>query len=214
MARWRSSQRSSLIRRRSRVRFPLELPIRRSVAEQQMQRAVNAPSCGTTEVRVLPLRPFLHPTRRKRRTAMVRQTAGRMSLWMLHFCGRGGIAYAPARGAGGREPMRVQPPSSAPFFRGVVGTSRHGGFKLRRATEPVPVQLRPPRPMRPCVEPVDRAVLKTAAPFGAWACNSPPAAPDFSASGGMHTRESQTLVDESSCRCESCLADQFLRLVL
>src|ERR1044071_3299357 len=42
LARWRSSERSSLIRRRSRVRIPLEPPFFRSVAEQQMQRAVNA----------------------------------------------------------------------------------------------------------------------------------------------------------------------------
>lgn len=37
-----------------------------------------------------------------------------------------------------------------------------------------------------------------------------PAAPIISASGGMHTRESQKLVGESPCRCESCLADQFI----
>ena len=28
---------------------------------------------------------ILHPTRRKRRTVLVRQTAGRTSLWMLQF---------------------------------------------------------------------------------------------------------------------------------
>ena len=56
--------------------------------------------------------------------------------------------------------------------RGVI--SKHGGLKIRWASSPVPVQLRPPRPiLRPCVKPVDRAVLKTAAPSGAWACNSP-----------------------------------------
>ena len=41
-----------------------------------------------------------------------------------------------------------------------------------------------------------------------------PAAPNFSASGGTDTRESQKLVGESPCRCESCLADQFSSLAL
>ena len=67
------------------MRIPLEPPIFRSVAEQQLRRAVNALSPGATKVRVLPASTILHPTRRKRRTAMVRQTAGRTSLWMLQF---------------------------------------------------------------------------------------------------------------------------------
>jgi hypothetical protein len=67
------------------VRIPLEPPFFRSVAEQQLQRAVNAPPSRAAKVRVLPLRPFLHPTRRKRRTVLVRQRAGRTSLWMLQL---------------------------------------------------------------------------------------------------------------------------------
>lgn len=57
MARWRSSQRSSLIRRRPRVRLPPERPFFRSVAEEQTQRAVNAPPSRASQVQVLPLRP-------------------------------------------------------------------------------------------------------------------------------------------------------------
>ena len=62
---------------------PARAPIFRSVAEQQLRRAVTALPSGATKVRVLPLRPFLHPTRRQRRTALVRQRAGCTSLWML-----------------------------------------------------------------------------------------------------------------------------------
>ena len=85
LARWRSSQRSSLIRRRPRVRIPLEPPFfskrgRAANAARCKRDALTgyegaSPSASTT----------LHPTRRKRRTVLVRQTAGRTSLWMLHF---------------------------------------------------------------------------------------------------------------------------------
>ena len=85
---------------------------------------------------------ILHPTRRKRRTVLVRQTAGRTSLWMLHF------------------------------FAGVAQQERRN------------------------VENVESA--------GA----TPAVGTNFSASGGVNTRESQKLVGESPCRCESCLADQ------
>ena len=91
------------------MRIPPEPPFR-SVAEQQLQRAVNAPSSRTAKVRVLPLRPFLHPTRRKRRTDMVRQKAGRTSLWMLHFADVAKLADAAARGAVGRKPTRGTTP--------------------------------------------------------------------------------------------------------
>ena len=72
-----------------------------------------SPSASTT----------LHPTRRKRRTVLVRQTAGRTSLWMLQFfCGCGETVYAPERESGERKLVRVRLPLSAPLYRGVVGT--------------------------------------------------------------------------------------------
>src|SRR5688572_7352064 len=83
LARWRSSERSSLIRRRSRVRIPPEPPFFRS-------RAANAARCKRDaltgyEGASPSASTILHPTRRKRRTVLVRQTAGRTSLWMLQF---------------------------------------------------------------------------------------------------------------------------------
>ena len=66
------------------MRIPLEPPFYRSVAEQQMQRAVNATPSGY-EGASPSASTILHPTRRKRRTVLVRQTAGRTSLWMLQF---------------------------------------------------------------------------------------------------------------------------------
>ncbi len=54
----------------------------------------------------------------------------------------------------------------------------------------------------------DTANLKSAARHGrARAIRA--GGTNFSASGGMHTRESQKLVGESPYRCESCLADHF-----
>jgi hypothetical protein len=38
---------------------------------------------------------------------------------------------------------------------------------------------------------------------------TPAVGTNFSASGGVYTRESQKLVGESPCRCEPCLVDQF-----
>lgn len=85
MARWRSSQRSSLIRRRPRVRIPLEPPI-----FSKRGRAANAARCKRDaltgyEGASPSASTILHPTRRKRRTVLVRQTAGRTSLWMLQI---------------------------------------------------------------------------------------------------------------------------------
>ena len=85
LARWRSSQRSSLIRRRPRVRIPLEPPF-----FSKRGRAANAARCKRDaltgyEGASPSASTILHPTRRKRRTVLVRQTAGRTSLWMLQF---------------------------------------------------------------------------------------------------------------------------------
>ena len=66
------------------MRIPLEPPIFRSVAEQQMQRAVNAMPLAGYEG-ASPSASTMHPTRRKRRTVLVRQRAGRTSPWMLQF---------------------------------------------------------------------------------------------------------------------------------
>ena len=153
MARWRSSERSSLIRRRSRVRIPPEPPFFRGVAEQQLQRAVNASPLRAAEVQVLPPRPILF-----------RQSVGSdVSQWYWEersatlragsiLCGRGETAYAPAREAGGRKPVRVQFPPSVPFSRR-GWNSRHSGLKPRWTLGSVPVQPRSPRPLlRPCVE--------------------------------------------------------------
>ena len=116
LARWRSRQRSSLIRRRSRVRFPLEPPVFRSVAEQQLQRAVNAPPSRAAKVRVLPLRPFSPAKRRQRRILLVSGRAERKSPCRIQFfCGRGGTVYAPERESGERKLVRVRLPLSAPI---------------------------------------------------------------------------------------------------
>ena len=69
--------------------------------------------------------------------------------------------------------MRVRLPLSAPLYRGVVklgntadsnplGVIARAGATPAAATNHAAVRGT-----------VDRAVLKTAAPFGAWACNSP-----------------------------------------
>ena len=74
------------------------------------------------------------------------QMAGAFPAGGSIFCERGGIAYAPARDAGERKLMRVRLPPLAPIYRGVVGIRIHGGLKIRWASTPVPVQIRPPRP--------------------------------------------------------------------
>ena len=82
LARWRSSERSSLIRRRSRVRIPLEPP-----SLSKRGRVANAARCRREALTgyegASPSASTMHPTRRKRRTVLVRQTAGRTSPWML-----------------------------------------------------------------------------------------------------------------------------------
>ena len=67
------------------MRIPLEPPFFRSVAEQQLRRTVNALSLPGYEGASPSASTILHPTRRKRRTVLVRQKAGRTSLWMLQF---------------------------------------------------------------------------------------------------------------------------------
>lgn len=63
------------------------------------------------------------------------------------------LADAPARGAVGRKPMRVQLPPPAPLYSRRGWNSRHDGLKPRWTSGSVPVQPRPSRPlMRPCVE--------------------------------------------------------------
>ena len=134
--------------------IPARAPIfHPGVAEQQLRRAVNALPRRATEVQVLPPRPI-----------SFRQSVGSdVSQWYWEersatlragsiLCGRGETAYAPAREAGGRKPVRVQFPPSAPFSRR-GWNSRHSGLKPRWTFGSVPVQPRPPRPiMRLCVE--------------------------------------------------------------
>ena len=124
---------------------------------------------------------ILHPTRRKRRTVLVRQTAGRTSLWMLQFfCGCGETVYAPERESGERKLVRVRLPLSATLLSRRGEIRKHGGLKtagrdcLCRCT-------RPPRPICGRAWNRDRTVLKNRciAPLGAWACGSAPAAPIF-----------------------------------
>lgn len=117
--------------------------------------------------------------RRKRRIPLVSGRAERKSPCRIHFLrGRGGTAYAPARDAGERKLMRVRltrtalqcsglpprtcwcavprvvaalrPPSAPLSQRGWNQQTRRTQTPL--GSTPVPVQLRPPRPMRPCVD--------------------------------------------------------------
>jgi hypothetical protein len=67
------------------VRIPLEPPF-----FSKRGRAANAARCKRDalagyEGASPSASTTLHPTRRKRRTVLVRQTAGRTSLWMLQF---------------------------------------------------------------------------------------------------------------------------------
>lgn len=84
------------------------------------------------------------------------------------------LADAPARGAVGRKPMRVQLPPPAPLYSRRGWNRRHGGLKPRRtlrvragATPAAATNYAAVRGIE------DRAVSKTAAPHGAWACKSP-----------------------------------------
>jgi hypothetical protein len=153
LARWRSSQRSSLIRRRPRVRIPLEPPI-----FSKRGRAANAARCKRDAL------TGCGGASPSASTNLFRQSVGSdVSQWYWEersatlragsiLCGRGETAYAPAREAGGRKPMRVQFPPPAPISRR-GWNSRHGGLKPRWTLGSVPVQFRPPRSiMRPCVE--------------------------------------------------------------
>lgn len=125
------------------------------------------------------------------------------------LCERGGIAYAPARDAGERKLMRVRLPPFAPIFRGVVGIRIHSGLKIRWASTPVPVRVRPPRP-RGCVWKSRPSGFKNRCASGAWACKSPqPHQFIIGKWWNKHTRESQKLEGASLCRCKSCLADHF-----
>ena len=99
------------------MRIPPEPPFFRGVAEQQLQRAVNASPQRAAEVQVLPPRPILF-----------RQSVGSdVSQWYWEersailragsiLCGRGGTVDATARDVVGRKPMGVRFPPSAPFL--------------------------------------------------------------------------------------------------
>jgi hypothetical protein len=84
------------------------------------------------------------------------------------------LADAPAREAVGRKPVRVQLPPPAPLLSRRGWNSRHGGLKPRRTLRvragATPVAATNHAAVRG-IE--DRAVSKTAAPHGAWACKSP-----------------------------------------
>ncbi len=196
------------------MRIPLEPPI-----FSKRGRAANAARCKRDaltgyEGASPSASTILHPTRRKRRTVLVRQTAGRTSLWMLQFCGCGETVYAPERESGERKLVRVRLPLSAPLYRGVV--------KLGNTADSKPVGRHCPCRCNSgrCDNSRGRAWnrrpggLKNRCAFGRVGVQLAPAAPIFSASGGVDTHESQKLAGESPCRCESCLADQFQRLVL
>ena len=66
------------------MQIPLEPPI-----FSKRGRAANAARCKRDALTgyegASPSASTMHPTRRKRRTALVMQRAGRTSLWMLHF---------------------------------------------------------------------------------------------------------------------------------
>ena len=157
---------------------------------------------------------ILHPTRRKRRTVLVRQTAGRTSLWMLQFCGCGETVDAPARGAGGRKLMRVRFPLSAPIYRGVVKSGNTAASKP--AGRECPCRCKSGRRDQSCGRAWNSRPggLKNRCAAPARGRASRPGRTKFlSVSGGTYTRESQKLVGGSPCRCKSCLADQFRRVV-
>ncbi len=65
------------------MRIPLEPQL------SKRGRAANAARCKRDALTgcegASPSASTMHPTRRKRRTVLVRQKAGRTSLWMLHF---------------------------------------------------------------------------------------------------------------------------------
>jgi hypothetical protein len=125
---------------------------------------------------------ILHPTRRKRRTVLLRQRAGRTSLWMLQFlCGRGGTVDASARGADGRKSMKVRFPLSAPIYRGVVKLGNTADSKPAGRHCPCRCESgRRDQSNHVAVRgTVDRAVLKTAAPLRRVGVQVAPAAPIF-----------------------------------
>lgn len=67
------------------------------------------------------------------------------------LCGRGETADAPARGAGGRKPMRVQLPPPAPIYRRVVerihASLRNSWAQARAGANPVPSTTSTLRPL-------------------------------------------------------------------
>ena len=106
------------------------------------------------------------------------QMAGAFPAGGSIFCERGGIAYAPARDAGERKLMRVRLPPFAPIYRGVVGIRIHSGLKIRWASTPVPVQIRPPRPCG-CVWKSRPGGFKNRCAFWRVGVQVAPAAPIF-----------------------------------
>lgn len=176
-----------------------------------MQRAVNAPPSRAPEVQVLSPRPILF-----------RQSVGSdASQWYWEersatlragsiLCGRGGTS----RRAGPRS-RRAQAhegatPSARTNFSRRGWNSRHGGPKprwtksVRAGATPAVATI-----LRPCLEQETERFQKPLR-FTARGRASRPGRTNFSTGGGMDTRESQKLVSESSCRCESCPVDHFL----
>ena len=128
------------------MRIPPEPPI-----FSKRGRAANAARCKRDALTgyegASPSASTMHPTRRKRRTVLVRQRAGRTSRWRLHcFADVAELGDAAARGAVGREPNRGATPLVRTSFFAAWLECRHGGLKPRWASLPVPVRLRPPRP--------------------------------------------------------------------
>jgi hypothetical protein len=140
---------------------------------------------------------------------LVRQRAGRTSLWMLQFL----RMWRNSRRVGPRSRWTKVHEGAIPSVRTNLSrrgwNSRHGGLKPLWASLPVPVRLRPPRPFCGRAWNSRPGGLKNRCAARRVSVQVAPAAPDFSASGGVDTHESQKLAGESPCRCESCLADQF-----
>lgn len=112
---------------------------------------------------------------------MVLGRAERNSPCRIHyFADVAELADAPARGAGGRKPVRVQLPPSAPFYRGVVGTGDTAGLnpagpkRVRAGATPAAATIICGRAWN-----VDRAVSKTAAPTRRVGVQVAPAAPIY-----------------------------------
>jgi hypothetical protein len=105
--------------------------------------------------------------------------------------------------------VRVRLPLSAPLYRGVVKLGNTAASKP--AGRHCPCRCNSGRRDQSCGRAWNRRPggLKNRCAFWRVGVQLASAAPIFSASGGVDTRESQKLVGESPCRCKSCLADQF-----